>query len=186
MTVVGMSARQGLEICKNADLLKPWAEGNYTGRGMNAGAYAGLEEAERLGYEFRGGYFVFFYASRDEVEFNAHLLHQVAEEYKRSPLLLLKCLWVNLFNFWFAGVTILATLFNLIIQAPLMILAALGAARLLKSAHSRLAALLILFIAYYAAVHLPILAIARHSLPLIPLLAVLAAARLGPFQSKFS
>ncbi|MBU1699216.1 MAG: glycosyltransferase family 39 protein [Candidatus Eisenbacteria bacterium] len=186
MTVVGMSASQGLAICKNAVLLKPWTEGNYTGRGMNEAAYAGLQEAAKLGYKCKGRYFIFFYSTHDEIEFNAHLLDQVIDEYKRSPLLLLKCLWVNLFNFWFAGVTILATLINMLIQTPLMVFAAIGAVRYIKSARSELVMPLVLFIGYYVAVHIPILAIARHSLPLIPILAVLASGLLEHFQSKFS
>jgi 4-amino-4-deoxy-L-arabinose transferase-like glycosyltransferase len=175
MTVVGMSANQGLHIARNASLTNPLKPNTHSGRGMNDGAYEAVRMAEEQGYAFTGDYFLFFDSSRDEVDFNAFLLKHVVETYRRDPALLAKCLLVSAFNFWFAGVTVLATIFNLVIQLPLLILAAMGLRACIRTGRWRVVSPLVLFIAYYVAVHLPILAIARHSIPLIPLLAALAA-----------
>ncbi|MBD3335290.1 MAG: hypothetical protein GF355_07210, partial [Candidatus Eisenbacteria bacterium] len=98
MTVAGMSATQGMHICRNASLTDPLSPENYTGRGMNEGAYEALELAQRWGYEVKGDYFLFFESSADEVACNRRLLDRVAGIYLDRPLLVLKCLIVNLFN----------------------------------------------------------------------------------------
>lgn len=134
--------------------------------------------ALRLGYQFKEGgegYYQTFLKSQDEVSFSHYLFNAVKAEYLRSPLLFVRCVGQNVFNFWFAGKTWTATALNAVVQLPYLVLAFVGAIRGLKSTKARFVALALWFIAYIMAIHAPILAQARYSVPLIPLLSVLAA-----------
>jgi 4-amino-4-deoxy-L-arabinose transferase-like glycosyltransferase len=134
--------------------------------------------AVSLGYAYedgQNGYYQTFYKTTDEVKFSDYLLKKVVNTYKRSPLLFIRCLAQNLFNFWCAGKTWSATAANTLLQVPLLVLAGIGTIRGLKDRGKQAVGLLVLFIGYVMAVHLPILAQARYSVPLIPLVSILAS-----------
>jgi hypothetical protein len=146
---------------------------------------AGFERKEiatRLKKPFIGPYYQLFYTPQDELAFNHALLNHVSTEYRTHPALLLKCGAKNvLFNFWFLGKRQHSTLLNIAVQAPLLALAAVGVAILRKRGLSTKAAIVVLYILYIPAVHAPIIAHARHSMLIVPFLAILAATSLVSF-----
>ena len=73
---------------------------------------------------------------------------------------------------------------NAMIQLPYLALAGLGAFRLIRTKSASTAGLLVLFVAYVMAVHVPILAQARYSIPLISVIAILASAGLATVLKK--
>jgi hypothetical protein len=138
------------------------------------------ELASRLGIPFVGrDYYQYFYNPRDEVKFSKVLLNDVAAEYKRDPALLGICAGKNLmFNFWFLGKTWQATWLNMVIQVPLLILAFGGLVVLWKCGLLRKIGPMLTFILYVPAIHAPIIAHARHSMVIVPFLAILASVSL--------
>ncbi len=133
--------------------------------------------ANHLGYAFEDGpegYYQTFYRSQDELRFSKYLTGQVVSTYKREPQLFLRTLVQNFFGFWVSGKTWSATLANTLIQLPYLAVACAG---FLSGLRRRPAAALLLltFIVYVIAVHMPILAQARYSIPLLPLLSMLGA-----------
>jgi len=172
-TVAGVAAQEGLYTCENAAPAEPFLVGQTR---------AGFERAElatRLGKPFIGPYYQLFYTPHDEVAFNHALLNQVSTEYRSHPALLARCAAKNLFfNFWFLGKTRRSVLLNVIVQAPLLGLAIGGAAVLRKRGLLRKAGIVLLYILYIPTVHAPIIAHARHSILIVPFLAILAAASL--------
>jgi len=169
-TMQGVAAHSGLHICK----------GLSSGQGLQElDTQAAAERdtlARRLGYAFHSDYYQYFHTTAGELAFNRYLLGEVIGEYRSEPLLLMKCASQNLFNFWFAGKTWPVTAMNMVIQLPLLMLALVGAYWLWRTGQSRGIALPGLFILYLYAVHVPIHAQARYSVPLVPLLAIFASA----------
>jgi hypothetical protein len=131
--------------------------------------------AVKQGYPFEDGlqgYYQTFYQSGDEIKFSSDLLHDVLSDYWKSPMLFLRCMGQNVFNFWFAGKTWMATRANLVAQLPYLIFPGIGIAFCVKRGQLRSLGPLLLFICYFWAVHIPILAQARYSIPLTPLLSI--------------
>jgi Dolichyl-phosphate-mannose-protein mannosyltransferase len=131
--------------------------------------------ANELGYPFEDGnqgYYQTFYKTQDEIRFSNYLFSRVVAEYKKSPLLFVRCLWQNVFNFWFAGKTWMATAANVVIQLPYLLLALIGTIVCVRNKKTRAVAPLLLFIGYVMAVHVPILAQARYGIPLVSLLSI--------------
>jgi hypothetical protein len=134
--------------------------------------------ATDLGYLFKDGeqgYYQTFYETQDELRFSSYLLGKVIDRYRSSPELLFRCLGQNVMNFWFAGKTWKATAANVMAQAPYLIFALIGVIYSIKNRRGSSAGLLVLFGGYVMVVHLPILAQARYSIPLVPLLSSLSA-----------
>ncbi len=140
--------------------------------------------AIELGYPFEDGYYQSFYRSEDEMKFSNFLMGRVINEYRRYPLMFVKCLVLNAFNFWCAGKTWASTGANLIVQLPYLILSFVGIRIALRNYQGRLIAPLLLFIVYTVAVYMPILAQARYSVPLIPFISILAAVAVIHFQRE--
>ena len=136
--------------------------------------------ARQLGYHFRAGYYQYFYSSADEVAFSHYLFQKVVEKYKHCPLLFLRTVGRNLFNFWCGGKTWKSVVLSGIIQFPLVVLAAIGVVTCVRNKRIKAVAPLVLLIVYTVGVSLPILAQARYSAPLIPFLAILACKALVP------
>ena len=134
--------------------------------------------AAKLGLPFEDGsqgYYQTFYKSQNEIKFSQYLFGEVVKKYKRSPILFARCLGQNIFNFWFAGKTWMATAADALVQLPYLVLAGIGIAYSVKSGRIRSIGPLVLFIAYIWAVHVPILAQTRYSIPLMPLICSLGA-----------
>lgn len=171
-TVQGHAAQEGLYTCKRLT----FDQGFQKLQGESAGERNKV--ASELGVPFKGGYYQLFYSAKDEVAFNRKLLQKVATEYQEDPILLAKCVTRNIFNFWFLGKTWQATGFNLLVQLPLLMMALGGVYVLLKQGRLRRAGIILIFMIYVMAVHLPIIAHTRHSIPLLPFLAILASVSL--------
>lgn len=176
-TVQGVAAQTGQHIC----------EGWLSGRGFQKLDSEAAHERERLarklGYNFKGGYYQYFYRTGDEIDFNRHLMRGVFDRYLENPGFWAKCAAQNLFNFWFAGKTWQVTWMNVVVQGPFLLLALAGGYRLWRQGYGRRMALLVLFILYLFAVHVPIHAQARYSVPLIPFLSLLAGVGLAALNA---
>jgi 4-amino-4-deoxy-L-arabinose transferase-like glycosyltransferase len=172
-TVAGVAAQEGLYTCENASASEPF----YLQQ-----TRAGFERAQlasQLGMPFKGPYYQLFYTPQGEVAFNQALLSGVSTEYRSHPELLARCAAKNLFfNFWFLGKTRQSTLLNVAVQAPLLVLTLAGIAVLWKRGDLHKTVILLLYILYIPAVEAPIIAHARHSMLIVPFLAILAAASL--------
>ncbi len=168
-SVLGVSVHAGEYICAHRSDGRPWFMLDH------AAAMERGQLATQLGYPFRAGYYQVFYHSEDELKFSHFLTQRVLGEYKQAPLLCVKCVTYNLFNFWFAGKTGKSTLMNLVVQLPYMILAVAGAVLCVKTGRAKVLGPMALFVLYVFAVYVPILAQARYSVPLIPFLSILAA-----------
>ncbi|MCK5241997.1 glycosyltransferase family 39 protein [bacterium] len=177
-SILGVSAHAGQYICKHLS-----KENRFVDLDRDA-ALQRTQLAMERGYSFRKGYYQWFYSTDDEVEFNTYLLKRVINEYKESPLLLLKCLAFNFYNFWCAGKNWWATLLNMIVQLPFLLLAMAGAYLSVRNGQAKSVGPIILFIAYYVLVYVPILAQARYSVPLIPFLSILACIVLSAVRNK--
>lgn len=68
---------------------------------------------------------------------------------------------------------------NVVVQLPLLLLAGFGAWTAIQNGRGRGLVPIGLFIGYLYAVHLPVLAQARYSIPLVPFLAVMASVALS-------
>lgn len=171
-TVQGHAAQEGLYTCKRLTI----DQGFQKLQGESAAERNKV--ANELGVPFKGGYYQLFYSAKDEVAFNKKLLQQVAEEYREDPMLLARCVTRNLFNFWFLGKTWQATGLNILVQLPLLTIALGGVYVLLKRGRLRRVGIMLVFVLYVMAVHLPIIAHTRHSIPIVPFLAILASVSL--------
>ncbi|HEY1903578.1 MAG TPA: glycosyltransferase family 39 protein [Terracidiphilus sp.] len=143
--------------------------------------------ASSLGLPFEdgpGGYYQTFYKSIDEITFSKYLMGEVITNYKKSPALLIRCLGQNMFNFWIAGKTWPATALNAILQLPYLVFAAIGTIHCFRNKQARAVGLLLLFIGYYVSVHVAILAQARYSIALMPLVSILSTLGIIAVQKR--
>jgi 4-amino-4-deoxy-L-arabinose transferase-like glycosyltransferase len=169
-SVLGVSAQAGEYICAHRFENKPWYLLD------REAAQERSKIALALGYRFEDGYYYqSFYSTQDEMSFSAYLARQVFGNYARDPLLCAKCMALNVFNFWFEGKTWTTTIMNIVVQLPYLIFAVMGTLVCVKSGRWQTIGPLVLFILYVMAVHMPILAQARYSVPLIPLLSILGS-----------
>ena len=161
--------------------------GQYIGKHMFEGRPQWLldREASRirdkvatdLGLPFKedgADYYQVFYQTEDELKFSSYLGRMVAEEYRHNPLLFVRCVAQNLVAFWVAGKTWTATGVNAFLQIPLLLLAIFGVVEFAKRGKGRAIGPMILFVIYVVAVHAPVLAQARYSISLLPILAIFA------------
>lgn len=169
-SVLGISAHAGLYNNTHYSGAESWAMVD------RQGARERRRLAEDLGYPFKVealGYFQDFYSSQDEVKFSDYLLNRVIAEYRRSPIVFVKCVGANLFNFWFRGKTIESTRLNLILELPYLFLAMAGLVIAVRNGLFKAVAPMFLLIAYLVAVSVVVLAQARYSVPLFPFLSIL-------------
>jgi 4-amino-4-deoxy-L-arabinose transferase-like glycosyltransferase len=167
-TVQGTAAHAGQYICTNLSLSNGFQELDA------ASAAARTQLAISLGYSFRRGFFPHFYRTSDEIEFNEHLLARVRGQYLSHPLLAGRCTALNLLHFWFAGKTWPVTGLNVVLQLPLLVLAVIGLRVVKRERGWNSVAPALLPVLYLPLLHAPVLAQARYSVPLIPLLVVYA------------
>jgi 4-amino-4-deoxy-L-arabinose transferase-like glycosyltransferase len=172
-TVAGISAHEGQCTCQHFSLDRDfYALETEAGRERN-------ELANRLGIPHKNTYYPTFYDPRDEVVYNKSLLKSVATEYRKDPALLVRCAARNLFfNFWFLGRTWQATWLNVLVQVPFLLLALGGVYLLWKRRLLRRMGIILTFLVYMPAVHALIIAHARHSMVVVPFLAMFASVAL--------
>lgn len=179
-TVLGVSAQEGQYTCQRLE----WAS-NHKALQTEA-AHERNRIATQLGLRFQPAFYQYFYSPREEFAFHRALLAQVLVRYQESPALLARCVGQNAFNFWFLGQNGLSTVLNLAVQGPLLILSVAGIVALRRRRPTAALVPVLLFAGYLMAVHLPIMVHARHSVPLVPFLAVFAAAALVLLRDQFA
>lgn len=171
-------------------------EGQFTCRSLAPGQdfyalqrKAGLQRAalaEELRLPFEGAYYYqFFYDPHDEWMFNQELLRRAKSDYSQHPGFLVRCSCKNLFNFWFLGKTWNATWINLFIQSPLLLLAGFGLYLLWRRMQLSKIGVILAFAFSILAVSVPIIAHARHSVPLVPLLSIPAGVAIISIWQKW-
>jgi hypothetical protein len=116
-----------------------------------------------------------FYSAGDEVAFNKALIQRATEQYLRHPGFLATCVGKNLLNFWFLGKTWSATALNALFQVPFLLIAAGGLCLLRRHGLLDRVAIVVTFLLSIVAIHLPVVAEARHSVPVCALLTIPAA-----------
>jgi 4-amino-4-deoxy-L-arabinose transferase-like glycosyltransferase len=179
-SVLGVSAQAGQYICFHRPEGKPlW----------QLDREAALERdaiADELHYRLRSDdfYYQSFYSTANELSFSSYLAHRVISNYQQKPLVCLKCMTYNLFNFWFAGKKEASTLGNLAVQLPYLLMGIAGIIVSVRSRQTEVAGLLVLFMAYVMSTSIPILAQARYSIPLIPFLSILIGVALAAVREK--
>jgi 4-amino-4-deoxy-L-arabinose transferase-like glycosyltransferase len=168
-SVQGMAAQEGQYTCQHLSF-----DTTFLKVQQQAGELR-TELARQFGMASEGTYYQFFYKAHDEIAFNKKLLQQASAEYRKDPVLFARCVGKNVFNFWFLGKTWRATWLNVFAQLPLLAFAFGGAWSLWKHGLLRNLGIIVMFVLYVFAVHVPIIAHARHSIPLVPFLAMLAS-----------
>jgi 4-amino-4-deoxy-L-arabinose transferase-like glycosyltransferase len=169
-TVAGVAAQEGLYTCEYAPAGEPFR------LAQTEAGFQRAQFAKQLGMPFVGPYYQLFYSPQDEVAFNKALLRGVSTEYRSHPEVLARCTAKNLFfNFWFLGKTRQSMLLNVVVQAPLLTLALAGVVILWKRGLLRKVDIVLLYIFYIPVVQAPIIAHARHSMMIVPFLAILGA-----------
>ena len=172
-TVAGVAAQEGLYTCENASADEPFL------LAQTKAGFARAQFAKQLGMPFVGPYYQLFYTPQDEVAFNHALLRSVSAEYRSHPELLATCATKNLFfNFWFLGKRPQSTLLNVVVQTPLLGLALAGVVILWKRGLLGKTGIVLLYVLYVPVVQAPIIAHARHSMMIVPFLAILGAVSL--------
>jgi 4-amino-4-deoxy-L-arabinose transferase-like glycosyltransferase len=176
MSSVGATAAHTAQsICMN----RTWALNN--GELDVQSARERVRIARDMGLRFRdGGYYIYFFETRDELVFNSRLLEIVRSTYAAEPHYLLICPLANVLGFWVAGKNWTSTVINFVIQVPFLALAVFGVLKLIRRGHIGRFWVVAAFAAYLFLLHVPIHAQARYSVPLVPILAILAAVGLRP------
>jgi len=172
-SVQGTALHSGYYMCTHAGSTKTTAQLDIEAAAVRS------EMARQQGYHFRAMYYQLFYDPHDELRFNRFLSSWVLAQYAHSPALLVRCAGENALNFWFRGKDRAATLANLGVQLPYLVLGMFGIVLAAGTADLLVLGPLVLFLAYSFAVYLPILAQARYSIPLVPVLAIGAAVALS-------
>lgn len=182
-SVLGISADAGLYDVTHYGDGESWAAIDTDG------ARARKKVATELGYPYKNiqnAYYQDFYATGDEIRFSDYLLHRVISTYKAQPLLFFRNVCLNFFNLWFRGKTSFATLFNVCLQLPFLILTAIGLWICKQKTLFGIALPSLLLVLYMTGLYVTILAQARYSVPLVPILAVFAWIPLFESRRRFS
>jgi 4-amino-4-deoxy-L-arabinose transferase-like glycosyltransferase len=174
-SVQGVAAQTGQYICENLSLDTGFRQLD------NAAANERVELGKQEGLQFSGSYYQLFYEPGDELKFSKLLMSRVTQKYRDQPLLYVKCVSTNLFNFWFAGKTWTVTGTNILVQLPLLGLSLIGVFVLWRERKLADYAVIGLFVLYVYSLHVAVHSQARYSIPLVPFLAIPAGAALMNF-----
>jgi 4-amino-4-deoxy-L-arabinose transferase-like glycosyltransferase len=167
MTVAGLAAFQGQYVVEHLSTGLPHRQI------LEGAAAQQLVIAREMQLRTKASFFPQFYDAQDEIRYYGELGHRTWARFLQRPTLLARAALYNSWAFWFQGRTPTATLLNSAVTAPFLALAAWG----LMIGSRRgvdLTTILVSGASYYLP-HLFILALARYYIPLVPLLAVLAA-----------
>jgi 4-amino-4-deoxy-L-arabinose transferase-like glycosyltransferase len=177
-TVLGVAAHTGLYLSTHravGNVLLDWDAARQRD-----------QLARELGYNFKAGYYQYFYSSADELEFSGYLFNKVVHEYRASPALFIRTVGANLFKFWCGGKTWNSVVMNAMVQLPFLASAIVGVIVCVRSDRARDIAPMVLLILYVVGVSIPILAQARYSEPLTPFLSILACTAFATAQRWFN
>lgn len=169
-TVQGVAMQEGQYTCEHLTLDQNFYEVQSQAGRMRAAI------ATELGLPFEGAYYYqVFYNPSDELAFSQALVQRAEKEYLEHPALLVACSCKNVANFWFLGRTWRATWLNVLTQGPFLALSFWGLYEMRKRGQLQDMGLMLTFAFSVMVVHLPVIAHARHSIPLIPFLSIPAA-----------
>jgi 4-amino-4-deoxy-L-arabinose transferase-like glycosyltransferase len=180
-SVQGVAMQVGNYLCVHADGKKEFVDLDYEAADVRN------KLAAEQGYKFKDSedsYYQLFYDPHDEVKFNSFLGAQVVRQYIQSPTLFVKCASENVFNFWFQGKNRSTTMANVAVQSAYLILALAGIFLGFREMHKPTLWLMLLFVVYTMAVYVPIHAQARYSIPIMPILSILAAMPIGKLMVR--
>jgi hypothetical protein len=130
--------------------------------------------AREMGLPTKGHMFQQFYSVGDELSFYSELGRRAMSGYLDSPALVAKAVAYNLVAFWVQGQTALVSSVFALIALPFLLLVVVGVRCAWQQSDD--ISLLLLFAACYVLPHLLIMSLARYSIPVLPVLSVLAAA----------
>lgn len=177
-TVLGDSLHSGLYTNLNYFSVKTYDQ--LSGEA----AHEGNKINKELGIRFRSGFFATYYDVQDEIKHSNELKKIVFSKYRASPKLFVKCVLLNCYRFWFQGNTRKTVYLNIFLVGPILILSFVGIYLALKEKCN--VHLLLLFMASFIVVHLPVMAHSRHHVSLIPFLMLLCGLSLSKLLFKLS
>ena len=162
-TVSGDSLFQGMYVNKNISNGKEYVFtlGDSTREQRKILKEAGLKPQ-------RTGFFHLYNNVSDEIKHRDLMKEVVIKEYVNDPKLFISTIIINSWAFWIRGGTKISTLLNTILNIPILVFSLLGMINLIKNKYNIIPLIALILITYF--VHLPILATARHHVPLIPFL----------------
>jgi 4-amino-4-deoxy-L-arabinose transferase-like glycosyltransferase len=167
MTVSGLVAFQGMYVIQHLDSHLEHFEI------LNRASDEQTAIANAMGLKSKGVFFLQFFRVEDEVSFYRELGNRALDNYIRDPKLILQGMAHNAWAFWAAGRTHSATMFNVILAVPLLVLSGIGLGAGLKRGLGVFP--FFLTIVTFMGPHLFLIAVARLSLPLVPFMAIFAA-----------
>lgn len=170
MTVGGLAVFQGIEVVKHS------GNGEDHWRLLDDAAGEQVHIGQKMGLSMRGEFFPSFYDVHDEVKFYRELGRMAWAEYEADPSLLAHAVVHNSWAFWLQGRTESATILDMFVMIPFLLLAVFGAVMIVR--RQRNPWILIITVIAFMLPHLVIIALTRHCSTIIPLMAVLAAGSL--------
>lgn len=177
MTVAGLAIFQGEEAERHS------GNGEDSWRLLDDAANEQIRIGHEMGLRMREDFFPQFYDARDEVAFYSELGRLGWAEYRTHPALLARAIIHNCWAFWFQGRTEKATMLNIAMLLPFILLSACGAALAIQ--RERKSWILVIAVITYVLPHLVIIAVARYCTAVIPLLCVSSACILfAPFARR--
>jgi 4-amino-4-deoxy-L-arabinose transferase-like glycosyltransferase len=167
MTVTGLAIFQGEEAERNA------GNGEDSRDLLDDAAKEQVRIGHEMGLRMREDFFPQFYRVQDEISFYDELARRGWTQYREHPALLARAIVHNCWAFWFQGRTYKATLINIIVMLPFMLIFLGGAVVAVR--RERRSWILVIAVVMYVLPHLVIIAVARYSAAVVPLMCVLAA-----------
>src|ERR1700733_5646697 len=167
MTVTGLAIFQGEEAERNA------GNGEDSKDLLGDAGMEQLRIGHEMGLRMREDFFPQFYRVQDEILFYDELARRGWTQYMKHPALLARTVVHNCWAFWFQGRTYKATLINIIVMLPFMLIFLCGAVIAVR--RERRSWILVISVVMYVLPHLVIIAVARYSAAVVPLMCVLAA-----------
>jgi 4-amino-4-deoxy-L-arabinose transferase-like glycosyltransferase len=167
MTVTGLAIFQGEEAERNA------GNGEDSKDLLDDAGMEQLRIGHEMGLRMREDFFPQFYRVQDEILFYDELARQGWTQYMKHPALLARTVVHNCWAFWFQGRTYKATLINIIVMLPFMLIFLCGAVIAVR--REGRSWILVISVVMYVLPHLVIIAVARYSAAVVPLMCVLAA-----------
>lgn len=167
MTIAGLALFQGEEAERIG------APGEDSWQRLDDASQEQLAIGHQMGLRMREDFFPQFYTIGDEIAFYHELAHRAWAAYRADPVLFARVVIHNIWAFWFQGRTAKATLLNVIGMLPFLAVSILGAAIAVR--RERRHWILVIAVLAYILPHLVIIAVARYSTAVMPLMSVLAA-----------
>jgi 4-amino-4-deoxy-L-arabinose transferase-like glycosyltransferase len=164
MTVAGLVVFQGEEAERHS------GNGEDSWRLLDDAGKEQIRIGHEMGLSMREDFFPQFYRVGDEIAYYNELGRRGWAEYEKDPMLLMRAIMHNSWAFWFEGRTRNATRLNIVIMLPFILLAAYGA--MLAVHRERKNWILVIAIITFVLPHLMIIAVARYSATIIPLMCI--------------